>query len=380
MKKRIVFALLCLGLILSFVAVSVYAYTEVSVENEFTTGIVDIELNEYTIEAGKEVAWENNVKDILPGQDICKIPRISNHGNDCYVRADIHFIDTPLTADVLYGMPEDWILAADGYYYYTPILRSGEYIDLFKGLTVPENLSEQTAESMFKIHIDVDAIQSENFAPDYTLYDPWGTVEIIDCEKEGLYDISTFKKSDNLKFKITYEGETGRLLKNEEDFFENFPVLLPGDVYTDTLQFTNDSKEKVNLYFRTKAPEGTKLLDEILLTITKNFNGNDMLVYQGNIRAADLHENILVATVDQGDSGTLTYEVSIPKELNNDYSILQDSVTWIFSTYPVENIDAVQTGDRTLTVCLSIFFVGMALLVIGGMLYMFEKARKRNEK
>ena len=75
MKKGLCSALVCLGLILGISGSSIYAFTEVSVVNNFSTGIVDIELDEYTIEDGKEKKWENNIKDVLPGDDIYKIPR-----------------------------------------------------------------------------------------------------------------------------------------------------------------------------------------------------------------------------------------------------------------------------------------------------------------
>ena len=134
MKKGLCSALVCLGLILGISGSSIYAFTEVSVVNNFSTGIVDIELDEYTKEDGKEKKWENNIKDVLPGDDIYKIPRISNHGNDCYVRAYVHFVDTPLDVTCLKGMSDNWILAEDGYLYYKEILETGKSVDLFQGI------------------------------------------------------------------------------------------------------------------------------------------------------------------------------------------------------------------------------------------------------
>ena len=378
MKKGLCSALVCLGLILGISGSSIYAFTEVSVVNNFSTGIVDIELDEYTIEDGKEKKWENNIKDVLPGDDIYKIPRISNHGNDCYVRAYVHFVDTPLDVTCLKGMSDNWILAEDGYFYYKEILETGKSVDLFQGIKIPVDLTESAAESLFTIKVDVDAIQSNNFDPDYDLSNPWGEVQILECEKEGMYDINTFKKPDNKKFSITYEGDSNKLIKNEDDFFMNFPVLLPGDTYTDTLLFTNDSNRKVNLYFRTASPEGTDLLNKVTLKITKQIGDNKEVIYDGDLRATKLYENMLLAVIDKGKSGSLTYEIHVPEELQNPYSIMEDYVMWVFATDPIAEIDTVKTGDDTLKFCTTMMIIGLVLAVIGLGMGVVNKRRDSN--
>lgn len=378
MKKGLCSALVCLGLILGISGSSIYAFTEVSVVNNFSTGIVDIELDEYTIEDGKEKKWENIIKDVLPGDDIYKIPRILNHGNDCYVRAYVHFVDTPLDVTCLKGMSDNWILAEDGYFYYKEILETGKSVDLFQGIKIPVDLTESAAESLFTIKVDVDAIQSNNFDPDYDSSNPWGEVQILECEKEGMYDINTFKKPDNKKFSITYEGDSNKLIKNEDDFFMNFPVLLPGDTYTDTLLFTNDSNRKVNLYFRTASPEGTDLLNKVTLKITKQIGDNKEVIYDGDLRATKLYENMLLAVIDKGKSGSLTYEIHVPEELQNPYSIMEDYVMWVFATDPIAEIDAVKTGDDTLKFCTTMMIIGLVLAVIGLGMGVVNKRRDSN--
>ena len=378
MKKGLCGVLVCLGLILGISGSSIYAFTEVSVVNNFSTGIVDIELDEYTIEDGKEKKWENNIKDVLPGDDIYKIPRISNHGNDCYVRAYVHFVDTPLDVTCLKGMSDNWILAEDGYFYYKEILETGKSVDLFQGIKIPVDLTESAAESLFTIKVDVDAIQSNNFDPDYDSSNPWGEVQILECEKEGMYDINTFKKPDNKKFSITYEGDSNKLIKNEADFFMNFTVLLPVDTYTDTLLFTNDSNRKVNLYFRTASPEGTDLLNKVTLKITKQIGDNKEVIYDGDLRATKLYENMLLAVIDKGKSGSLTYEIHVPEELQNPYSIMEDYVMWVFATDPIAEIDAVKTGDDTLKFCTTMMIIGLVLAVIGLGMGVVNKRRDSN--
>ena len=225
MKKKTGLALLLLGLMLNAVGTSIYAYSEVKIENEFTTGIVDVELEEYTLKDGKLCLWEDPHHYVLPGESISKIPRIYNFGNDCYIRADIQFINTPITELSLYGMSENWILAPDGYYYYKEIVPSGDFVNLFEGFVVPANLDENTQETEFNIHVFVEAVQSENFTPNFEMYDPWGFIEIQECKKEGMYDVALFKQANHLDFEINYIEDTQKLISNYQDFFANFDIF-----------------------------------------------------------------------------------------------------------------------------------------------------------
>ena len=100
-------------------------------------------MEEYTRTNGKEARWTDPKAYVLPGQEISKIPRIINCGNNCYVRADINFVDTMIDETSLYGMSDQWILAPDGYYYYKEILVTGDSVDLFHGFKVPIDLQEE---------------------------------------------------------------------------------------------------------------------------------------------------------------------------------------------------------------------------------------------
>lgn len=182
MNKKIYIGLIGVALILSISGTAIYAMTEVSVSNHFSTGIVDIELNEYRKNSdGTETLW-SNVTDILPGEKISKIPRITNYGNDSYIRAKVTFENSPVNDDDIYGMSDRWIYGRDGYYYYADILSTGESVDMFEGIDIPEDLDEKLSDSSFQIGIDVEAVQSQNFVPEFGADHPWGDIEILPCE------------------------------------------------------------------------------------------------------------------------------------------------------------------------------------------------------
>ena len=65
-KKRLVIFLASLSILMCGSG-TILAMTETSVTNTLSTGIVDIELEEYRIQDGEEERYED-VKDILPGQ------------------------------------------------------------------------------------------------------------------------------------------------------------------------------------------------------------------------------------------------------------------------------------------------------------------------
>lgn len=362
-RRHILLILLCVSGLLCIRSGYVYAMASVSVINEFETGIVDISLEEYQRSGQKERLWEDDPV-ILPGDKVSKIPRISNHGNECFVRAKLTFRDTDDLSDHdFYGMDADWIKCSDGYYYYTKSLRPNDHIDIFQGIDIPVDFPQEDEGSSFYLDINVDAIQSKNFTPDYEASAPWGNVEILTCEKEGQYDIRTFKQSDTQSFRIIYQGNAGKLITNREDFFVNFPYLMPGDEYADSARLINDGKEDINLYFRSEAFDDSELLEKIRLAIDCTIDGKTSRIYEGNLRAEELKDHQLLGTIPAGSEGVFSFTVYVPAWMNNKYTILDSYVKWIFSTDPIKDTTAApKTGDSTNA--LYVFAAGAALGII----------------
>lgn len=346
-KKKLFICLICLSALMCGSGSLMLAMPETSVTNNFTTGIVDIELDEYQMKDGKEGPYAD-AEDILPGQAISKIPRIHNAGNDCYVRAKLTLQGTEQDIGV-FGMGEDWEKAEDGYFYYREILKTGEDTDLFQGIRIPEDFSQEEEGGTFSLRIGVDAIQSQNFRPDFGSDSPWGDVEIQECEKEGQYDISTFKKADSQSLQVTYQGGADKLAADPDDFFADFPVLLPGDSYSDAAEIRNEGDSPIKLYFRSEAEDGG-LLDKIQLTITSRIGGDTRMVYEGPIRADSLKASHLLGEIPAHGTGDFIFGISVPAELDNQYTVMEDKVKWVFSTEPIkENLFEVRTGDARRT-------------------------------
>lgn len=345
MKKsnKIILFLLCFSLLFCSSGITLLALSETSVINNFTTGVVDIKLEEFEIQDEKEIPYVDN-KQVLPGTQISKIPRVENLGNDCYIRVKLTFKDiTELDDSNLFGITDDWV-KIDGYYYYKNILKTHDKVDVFKGLSIPEDFSELNAGQKFELTVDVDAIQSKNFTPDFNSSQPWGSVEILLCEKEGTYNISSFKQSDNQKLEIVYEGDSSKLITNKDDFFTNFPVILPGDTYNESIKISNTDNRDINLYFRTEILEDKDILNKIQLKITTTINGETKTIYEGSLNSNI--ENQLLGIIKKNGTNTFDFTISVPPELNNKYSLLEGKVKWIFSTEPIkENGNTVKVEE-----------------------------------
>lgn len=345
-KKKHLIVMFGLSLML-FCGGIVYAMTSVGVVNFFQTGMIDINLTEYQKNGSREELWVDN-PEVLPGSIVSKIPRIHNAGSDCYVRVKLAFRENDeLSEENLFGIGDDWLKSDDGYYYYTKVLAHDENVDIFQGLKIPEDFSQENEGTKFYIDIQVDAIQSKNFTPRFDMAAPWGDIEILACKKEGQYEVSSFKQSDTQTFRITYEGDSKELLKNSDDFFANIPALMPGDQYSDSVEIVNNGSEEIKLYFRSEALDTSELPDKILLKITTTIDGREKVFYSGNLRATQLSEDVILGILPEGSKGTFDFEIEVPAELNNEYSVLNSYVKWIFSTEPIkEESVSTKTANR----------------------------------
>lgn len=370
--------LLCLAVGFIGTGAVIWARPTAVVTNTLDTGIVEIELQEYRLdEDGREVKWEDNLT-ILPRMSISKIPRISNQGNACYIRARTIFSGTEqLDETCLYGISKDWIRAEDGYYYCRSILADGAAVDFFEGLQIPEDFGQEQEEQKITLTIQVDAIQSRNVTPDFQAESPWGAVEILETEKTAGREVRVLRTVSEKKFVVEYQGESAEVIINEENFFGNLPTLLPGDEYTDGAKLVNSGKRPVQLYFRSIVEDATDITDRIKLTIETETEGQSKVIYEGPIRAENLTEDTLLMTIPAQSQGKMVFSLHVPAELDNEYTLQDKAVQWIFSTEEIMlPNEAVNTGDnRTVG-----GYFALAGLSLGFAVRMIQRKRRENER
>lgn len=148
----------------------------------------------------------------------------------------------------------------------------------------------------------------------------------------------------------------------ETDLFGGFKNVMPGDVLTETITFTNSATDCdfVNLYMRAQAHNETEnpltysesfenadgkdqadiagKRDETVATMAeflsklsmKVWNGAE-LIYDASPDELDgLKDNKLLGTFRTGDTATLKVELAVPIDLGNEYANRVGEVDWIF--------------------------------------------------
>lgn len=320
-------------------AAGAYAYYSdiAAVTNHITLGDVNIVLREYTIRNGKETAYENPVQ-ILPGDSVSKIPKITNYGEPCWIRARITYENNRgdlegFSDGNISGISSDWVKRGE-YYYYTRILGRMETVTLFSGVTVPWQWTESHSEQELAVGIRTDAIQSSHFSPDFHAMSPWGDQEIELCVHE-VNGVETERKKDVL-LSVEFEGSSHKLVAVPDDFFRNFQSAMPGDTLKDYAEIFNTTSKSAELFFHTglvcQREDRMNLLKKLGLTI--DMDGKK--IYSGNLMALELADEVSLGVFSPGKRGILNFTVTVPPDLGNDYALRDTMVKWFFTVYEKE--------------------------------------------
>lgn len=329
-------------IILTLLFCSVYAAKtyELTFNNNFQTGSVDIDIEQYEVLGdGTEQIVNGGV--VMPNQDVSYIPRVTNPRSEGYVRVKAQIImdkeiPLPITLNNIYGLNSNWVQRGE-YFYCTKVLDTGETSDIFQGIHIPEEWTQETA-SGFTIELTADVIQDDNFEPDFDAALPWGSV-----------DIEQAKEVDNLDYNVahkitsspTWKYTSSKGLETKtEDLFKNFDYYMAGDSYKDTLTMQNKSKHDIKVYFRTD-----NLPSDLLAQMDLKIYCNGKKVYEGDLYSSSLDEWAELTIIGAGEDQEFTFEVSLPKESKNYYSVLKDKVVWKFRIEELPDESGVQTGD-----------------------------------
>lgn len=388
--------ILAVILILIMCVSGIYAFTNstiVNVKNELNTGVVKIELNEYSKNVDGTESLYNDVNlNVLPGQVISLIPRISNLGDSSYVRAKIGYSNSDnstatLTQDEINGISTKWLKKGD-YWYYTEPLKSGENVDIFSSVTIPANLSNDYQGKEFKLDITAEAVQAENFKPDFDSNSPWNGIEAKDASVENY---KTDKIQKNNSTKVEYENNADSYIEVPDNFFNKLGRVMPGDVLIDEVTIQNKTSKEVEYYVSTE--KGNELSDtetELLEKLRLNITSDNKKIYEGKL---DKIDNLSLGKYTKNEASKLLFTITVPEELQNEYANLSATLNWKFSVKvpddekqdepekeeqkddkPVEepkeektNPPSPQTGDVKIKVAVGIFLIsaiGLFVIII----------------
>lgn len=299
---------------------------QTEVVNHIRMGDISISLENFgEDELGNLIPYQNP-SSILPGQKLNKIIQITNHANPAWVRVKLECTSKDGSEDlsdqlVTLTDEENW-KKAGGYYYYTKPMERSEMVTFTDTVRIPPEWDNSYAGRIFSIMITADAVQKDNFTPDFTQDDPWFGTIIETCVHSD-YTAST---QEQTAFSVAFEGGAEGLVKIGEDFFSNFGELMPGDTVSDEVTILNKYNRPVQIFFRTE----TIVKDELFEKLTLEIKNEDTVLYAGTLQGA-ITEATQLALLNSGESTRLNYTLHVPPELNNQYAKSETKTKWIFS-------------------------------------------------
>ncbi len=329
-----------LGLLLTAAVYGAFS-SEISFRNDIKTGSVRVIIAQFEETDEGRVAIDPGA--VLANQDVSYIPEVTNLRADSYVRVKVELLDenegsVPVTLDSIYGLNDEWIRKGE-YFYCKEQLGPSESSEVFEGIHIPEDWSEETA-SGFKVRLTADAVQAANFDPDFSADAPWGDICICEEKQDDNITYRTAKAAD-INGKVMTFSADGSLESSTKNLFGDFSYFMAGDKFRDVLKIENAAAGDVRISFCTEVKENI-LTEQAELKI---MYGTEV-IYDGPLTTEPLYEYFPLTEVRAGGTESLTFEVCLPEGSENEYSVLDEEVVWKFraETAPAED-GAVQTGD-----------------------------------
>ena len=192
-KIAIVVAAIALIAVIGVVGSTLAYFTDKdSKTNTFTMGNVNGTVEEKkdngdtTPIDGTGITFDN----VTPNATLGKVPymKLGADSSDAYARIKLTWDTTGLTETqaakvnaLALEINPNWVLGTDGYYYYQEkIVKGQETAPIFTEVKIPETWGNEMANVTFKLKVEGDFIQADNFTPtsDGTNIVSWGDVKI----------------------------------------------------------------------------------------------------------------------------------------------------------------------------------------------------------
>lgn len=347
-KKDKSLVALFLVLLLIIAAVTAYAASDGSVKNIVRTQGVNI-----------RVSAEVDDSLVSPGKDVEYKPVIENKGADSWVRFKLT-ADSELPLDNFYGLSSDWV-ERGGYWYLTKPVLSKESVPTVAGFTMPGTLTDQSIGEI-EVGGTYDAIQSDNFTPDFDSENPWGDVNIVESDFDGSNYVRTVATIKPITVDI---GSSDDVIITSGDILSY--DLIPGDMKSNTLVIENTSSVDKKVNFKSISDRENVLLQNIYIEI----GDSEKEIYDGALSEANFDKD--VATIPAGEKAVINYEISVPTEVGNALQGEKGEFEWHFTSEEIPEV--VKTNDAFPVM---IFFIIVALSAVG--IPAVLKVRRRNEK
>jgi hypothetical protein len=342
-------------------------------KNNVKTAGVDVRIDQYhKTERGIEPI--ETYERVSPGEVSSYIPRVTNLREEGFVRVRMEIsMDNaeckPVTVDDVTDIGADWVKKGE-YFYCMKVLDENERSDVFKGIRIPLEWTNETA-SGFSVVITADVVQSRNFEPDFNSISPWGSLEIEKRADSGKMRMSdepvsyrSAKAIDRPDFTIT---ESKSFECTTTDLFSGFATMVPGDVCSEEMPIKNRTKNDLKVYFRTE-----NISSDLLSKMGLRIRCGERTVYEGDLVSDKLGTFMELTEIRPGEQDLLQFEIELGRDAKNRYQDLRDDVIWIFAIEEMKDGGTVGTGDEKgrflwmlTAICTATLIIVLSVLLYG---------------
>lgn len=132
---------------------------------------------------------------------------------------------------------------------------------------------------------------------------------------------------------------------SDSDLFDNYKMVMPGDVLTQRITVRNTSDKQVRIYLRAEPVDDR--YSDFLSCINLQVSAKDGQIFDAAVsETGQLTENTLLGTFKRGGSTDLVLTLTVPYDLGNEYMCTMGIVPWTFLVEEViEEPDTPHTGD-----------------------------------
>lgn len=289
------------------------------------TGGVGVKSNTYIYDDEGKLTNEEGLGLIYPGQLLNYKIEVENNAMSAYVRTKVDItgnIDFD-TFGMIKGVSPDWMYT-NGYYYYKKPVATGESVTLSTGLKLPDN--NNIADSNMSVKINSDAVQSENFKPDFEAEDPWGGMTIekgkaagIMYSEERFFDINKSSEFSGVISADRILGSTGN--------------LMPGDVVKDSVDVKSNNHAIVSIM----ASYGDAFPKEAeYMTLSIDANGTP--VYNGSLFSKELRNGLIIGEFSKGAATKLNFTLKMDTRITNESAWLAIPVSFTINGKSLEEV------------------------------------------
>lgn len=172
-------------------------------------------------------------------------------------------------------------------------------------------------------------------------------------------------------FGVEYVGKTKEVFITDDNFFDDFSNLLPGDIVTDEAYLKNNSNKKIKMFFKIeglskdkfKTEEDYKIVEKIKLKVEVDKGSKIIPIYEGTL-TDNTNEWKSLGIYDKNEESKFKFSIEIPKNLTNEFNMAELQSKWVFGVGEENSKEPIDTGDNSNIMSYVLLLSVSALIII----------------